>query len=344
MMILTKIFAAFALLPLCVLALAVQPKTLLPELRGSKAPESPRGWNQGNADYVAEHSQQKRVVFDAVEAAGMLAYQFLLAVEVIVLAAIYVFVGVNTADYVSRSLHCLWSLAVLINAFLWPITVPMTFLALALQQCKRHFTSWSKPTAAESDSVKFDQFLSIVNRGTPQFCNAKLTEKFGGLETVTPKCLGEKLQIPEVKALRWHKWLARGNPELSLNMLLCRAAELHKADGKKICRILFEVHDENDDGVLPRSEAKEVLLNWCTCKYGTTCLSSSGMEQVIETLMGQISYSGGDINKIEWMKLAERCPEFFETEPQSPEHVRYLRLLCRVRMEQNGYVMRLAAK
>lgn len=78
------------------------------------------------------------------------------------------------------------------------------------------------------------------------------------METVTSKSIAEKLQMPEAKAARWHKWLARGNPELSLNMLLCRAAELHKADGKKICRILFEIYDENDDGVLPRSEAKEV--------------------------------------------------------------------------------------
>jgi len=323
------------LLPLCALGFSVQHKFLSPDVYHI---------GSSSASHITERNQQTLALLAVVESYGVLSYEVLVSIELLVVIAVYVFIGVSTATYVSDAFHCSWTLAMLINMFIWPITTIVAGVVLAFQRLSEYLSKLRSSAANKSEKVKLDHFLSIVNHGTPQFCAAKLTEKFGAMETVTPKSLAEKLQMPEAKAVRWHKWLARGNPELSLNMLLCRAAELHKADGKKICRILFEIYDENDDGVLPRSEAKEVLQNWCLGKYGTTCLKNMGMEQVIETLMGQMTFSGGDINKIEWMRLADKCPEFFETEPQYPEHVRYLRLLCRVRMEQNGHVMRLAAK
>merc|ERR1719478_49580 len=93
-----------------------------------------------------------------------------------------------------------------------------------------------------------DAVLASVNEGSHHLGISTLNETFGGKELVTPQSLSEKLHIPPAKALRWHKWLAGGKEELSVEMMLAKAAELHSADSKKVCGILFEVYDEDDDG------------------------------------------------------------------------------------------------
>jgi len=305
-------------LPLCALGIGFQQKFLTPHF---------------DTDSMADTLDQSHVWSSF---AGH-TRDIVVGVELVVFVAVYAFVGVNTASYVSDAFGCSWSFAMVINTAIWPVTVTAAFFALAIQHMKALMVKRNLPPSA-TDNAKLDNLLSLVHHGTPQFCVARLTEKLGGMETVTPEILVDRLQIPRAKAIRWHKWLARGNPELSLNMLLCRAAELHKAEGKKICRILFEIYDENDDGVLSRSEAKEVLQNWCIGKYGATVLKDDGMLQFIDSLMGQVSFSEGDINKTEWMRLADNFPELFETESQSPEDVRN-----KVRMDQKPHVHRLTA-
>jgi len=126
-------------------------------------------------------------------------------------------------------------------------------------------------------------------------------------------------------------WLADGKAELNLNTMLAKAAELHSADFKSTCRILFEVYDEDEKGLLSAAEAGELLQSWCIGKYGAIYDDS---DNIIKTLMTHVELDdGGGISKQEWMRLADKFPELFDTEPQYTPHVRYLRLLCRVRMD-----------
>lgn len=289
-------------------------------------------------NFLTPHVQNKTHPIGKLDASHMWSLfavqsrDVVIGIELVFLVAVYTFAGVNTASYVSNAFGCSWSLAMLFNIAIWPITTIVAFFALSIQRVRTLMYTWNNPTSA-TDNANVDNLLTLVQHGTPQIFVARLIEKLAGVETVTPEILVDKLQIPRANAVRWHKWLARGHPELSLNMLLCRAAELHKSEGKKICRILFEIYDEDDDGVLSRSEATEVLQNWCIGKYGATVLKNDAMVKLVETLMSQVSFNEGDINKIEWIRLADSFPELFERDSR-PEHVQSLRLwlLCRVRM------------
>merc|ERR1719149_27740 len=139
--------------------------------------------------------------------------------------------------------------------------------------------------------------------------------------------------MPLPKALGWHRWFAAGKQELSLKMMLVKAAELHTADGKKICGILFDVHFGDGDEGFSMKDVADVLESWCIRRYGEMC-KYGGVDELIQILMGHLEVSdSGNIPQAEWMQLSSEFPELFDSKSPYPAHVSYLKVLCRVRQD-----------
>jgi len=175
-----------------------------------------------------------------------------------------------------------------------------------------------------------------VAHAAHDMCIAKINNKQGDKEVVTPESLREECQISEKRALRWYRWLAGGSAsELTKGAVNVKVAELNCGDPTKICNTLFAIYHEDNHDTLSITDALNVLQGWSAGKYGASYMKSADMDYLINTLLAVLlsKCKCGSVNKTDWMKLADDYPEFFDVEPQYPQHVRYLRLMDRFRKE-----------
>lgn len=265
----------------------------------------------------------------AAEQFGIFAEKLLFTMEVLVGFVMYAFVGVATISLVIQAFQCPSKVAHIAN-IVWPISLSLAIIWICIQWVK------GGPKVIKDDCADADKTPAMGQDDMQHLCIAKLNESFDLRQPVTPQSLSEKLQLPQAKAERWYKWFAGGKSELTLNMMRSKAAELHNADATKICSILFEVYDEDGSGIISQSDATEVLHSWCIGKYGAIC-DCDDLQGLIKTLIAHaklIDVSHPEsITKQEWMRLADKFPEFFDTSDNFPPHVRYLRLMCKLRKE-----------
>jgi len=241
-----------------------------------------------------------------------LAYELILGFEIVVALIIYALIGTFAATFFAGTFRCSWRRAMLAN-IMWPVSMCFVMAAMILECLKRRNTK--QPNHA------FDCFSTV-----------RLQEAFGAEDLITPQRISEEFDMPSEKALRWHRWFAAGKQELSLKMMLVKAAELHAADGKQICGILFDVHFGDGGEGFSMKDVADVLESWCIRRYGEMC-KCGGVDELIQILMGHLEVrDSGNITQAEWMQLSSVWPELFDSKSPSPAHVSYLKLLCRARM------------
>lgn len=276
---------------------------------------------------------------------GIFAEEFLVTLEVLVSLSMYVLIGTTTASLVTQAFQCSRRQALCANVF-WPISLSLSVGLIVTQLLQKRLCQQIKATADSGTSAMDGS--AVVNPDSHNLSTTQLKQIFDPRESVTPESLSKSLHLPQDKAERWCKWFAGGRAELSLNMVLKKSAELKNADGATICRILFEVYDEEDTGNISQTLATEMLYNWCIGKYGAIC-ECDDLHGLVRTLIlyakqnddsegdwiaeGAQDWIGDWMTREEWLRLAEKFPELFDTEEKVPPHVRYLRLLCKVRAE-----------
>jgi len=285
------------------------------------------------------------------EETGFGARQSIFTWQVIASITLYAFIGANTASFVAKTFGWPWITSMLMNIFIWPVLILGAFLilifcrTLAKKQAKK-FLCDSKPLKPSSKALK-DQTSALlavdeawcayhVAHAAHDMCIAKINNKQGDKEVVTPESLREECQISEKRALRWYKWLAGGSAlELTKGAVNVKVAELNCGDPTKICNTLFAIYHEDNHDTLSITDALNVLQGWSAGKYGASYMKSADMDYLINTLLAVLlsKCRCGSVNKMDWMKMADDYPEFFDVEPQYPQHVRYLRLMDRFRKE-----------
>jgi len=285
------------------------------------------------------------------EDTGFGARQSIFTWQVIASITLYAFIGANTASFVAKTFGWPWITSILMNIFIWPVLtlvallIIIFFRAVAKKQAKK-FLCASKPPKHSAKALK-DQTSALlavdeawcayhVAHAAHDMCIAKINNKQGDKEVVTAESLREECQISEKRALRWYKWLAGGSAsELTKGVVNVKVAELNCADPTKICNTLFAIYHEDNHDTLSITDALNVLQGWSAGKYGASYMKSADMDYLINTLLAVLlsKCKCGSVNKTDWMKLADDYPEFFDVEPQYPQHVRYLRLMDRFRKE-----------
>lgn len=292
----------------------------------------------------------KGLVHQGFEDTGFGARQSLLTWEVIASITLYAFIGANTASFVARAFQWPWLTSMLLNIFIWPILsvgalmVLIFFRVLAKRQAQKFLTASKHKHSAKMAKEQTSALLAVdeawcayhVAHSAHDLCLAKINNKHGVNEVVTPESLGKECKISEKRALRWYRWLAGSASELTVGAVHVKTAELNCADASKICNTLFAIYHEDDDqDTLSITDALNVLQGWAAGKYGASHIKSADMDYLINTLLAVLlsKCKHGSVNKADWMKLADDYPEFFDVEPQYPQHVRYLRLMDRFRTE-----------
>lgn len=293
----------------------------------------------------------KGLVQQGFEDTGFGARQSLLTWQVIASITLYAFIGANTASFVASAFQWPWFTSMLVNIFIWPVLtigallVLIFFRGLAKRQAKKYLATTAKNMHQEQAKTLKDQnaLLAVdeawcayhVAHASHDLCIAKINNKNGRDEVVTPESLGKECRISENRALRWYKWLLGTASELTVGAVHVKTAELHCADASKICSTLFAIYHEDDHDTLSITDALNVLQGWAAGKYGASHIKSADMDYLINTLLAVLlsKCKCGSVNKTDWMKLADDYPEFFDVEPQYPQHVRYLRLMDRFRTE-----------
>lgn len=285
----------------------------------------------------------KGLVQRGFEETGFGERQSLVTWEIVVSIALYGFIGANTASFVARAFQWPWVTSMLMNIFIWPVLtlgalLCLTFFrVLARRQAKKYLYGSKSRQSAKTFKDQTSALLSVdeawcayhVAQAAHDMCVAKLNRKHGGKEVVTPKSLREECRISEKMALRWYRWLAGSASELTVRAVHVKTAELHCADPAKICSTLFALYHEDDHDTLSITDALNVLQGWGAGKYGANHVKSPEMDYLINSILAVLlsKCRYGSVHKADWMKLAEDYPEFFDVEPQYPQHVRYLRLI-----------------
>jgi len=284
---------------------------------------------------------------EVIEDTGFGASRSLLTWEVIACITLYAFIGTNTASFVARVFQWPWLTSMLVNVFIWPVLtlgalVILIFCrSLALRQAKKYFGPVQRTKNVEEDQTS--ALLAVdeawcayhVAHASHDLCVAKINDKHGVNEVVTPESLGKESRTSEKGALRWYRWLLGSTSELTVGAVHVKTAELHCADASKICNTLFAIYHEDGHDTLSITDALSVLQGWAAGKYGASHVQSADMNYLINTLLAVLlsKCKCGSVNKADWMKLADVYPEFFDVEPQYPQHVRYLRLMDSIRTE-----------
>lgn len=276
----------------------------------------------------------------------------LLAWEAMAIASLYAFIGVNAGSFVARAFQWPWLTSILVNIFVWP-AVGLCYLlilifgrGLAARQAKKQYFASSAKSAPDAKTLK-DQSSALHNEAwcayqvahaSHDLCVAKINNKNGMDEVVTPESLGKKGRVSEKGALRWYRWLSGSSSELTVGAMHVKTAELHCADAAKICNTLFALYRECAPAMpdtLSIGDALNVLQGWAAGKYGAHLVKTDDMNYLINTLLAALLAKSkcGSVFKADWMQLGDDYPQFFDVEPQYPQHVRYLRLLDSFRPE-----------
>lgn len=279
------------------------------------------------------------------EETGFGARQSLLTWEVIASITLYAFIGANTASFVARAFQWPWVTSMLLNIFIWPVLslgallVLVFFRSLAKKQARKYLQTSRNNAKTLKDQTS--ALLAVdeawcayhVAHAAHDMCVAKMNDKsLRGKELVTPESLRQECHISEKRALRWYKWLAGSASELTARAVSVKTAELHCADPAKICATLFAIYHEDDHDTLSITDALNVLQGWAAGKYGASYIKSADMDYLINTLLAVLlsKCKCGSVTRADWMRLADDYPEFFDVEPQYPQHVRYIRLMDRL--------------
>jgi hypothetical protein len=268
----------------------------------------------------------------SAEQFGIFAEELLITLEVLVSLSMYVLIGGTTASLIVQAFRCSRRQALLVNIF-WPISLSLAVGLIITQLLQMRLCQQLK-LVEDKESSKSHVNGSVAVSTAADLSSTQLNQIFDPRESVTPESLSKKLHLPQDKAERWCKWFAGGRSELNLSMVLKKSAELKNADGATICRILFEVYDEEETGTISQTLAADMLYNWCIGKYGAIC-DCDDLQGLITTLITHTKQNGdtqqSQITREEWLRLAEKFPELFDT--RSISSVGYLRLLCKVRAD-----------
>lgn len=291
----------------------------------------------------------KGLVHTGFEESGFGARQSIVTWEVLACIILYAFIGANTASFVARAFQWPWVTSIFMNIFIWPVLtlgallVLIFFRALAKRQAKKFFAPSYDKHNANSLKNQTSALLAVdeawcayhVAHASHDLCFAKINNKHGANDVVTPEGLAKECHISEKRALRWYKWLLGSASELTVGAVHVKTAELHCADAAKICNTLFAIYHEDDHDNLSITDALNVLQGWGAGKYGASYIQKPEMDHLINTLLAVLlsKCKCGDVSKADWMRLADDYPEFFDVEPQYPQHVRYVRLMDKFQAE-----------
>jgi len=268
----------------------------------------------------------------------------LLTWEVVASITIYACIGANRANFVARTFQWPWLTSMIMNVFLWPLLTFGAFMILIFCRgfAKRQSQKYLAPAVKKLLSTKPSKdptsaLLAIdeawcayhVAHASHDLCVAKINNKHRVNEVVTPESLLKESRASEKRALRWYRWLLGSSSELTVGAVHVKTAELHCADATKICNTLFEIYHEDGHDTLSITDALNVLQGWAAGKYGASHIQSDAMNYVINTVLAMLLSKSkcGSVHRTDWMKLADDYPEFFDVEPQYPQHVRYSRLM-----------------